>query len=83
MTISVWLKPEVMRRLQEVAARSGLTVPQYVERLAEEAVASVPALPASSSENWESRWRAWASSHQALPSSADDGREGIYAGRGE
>jgi predicted transcriptional regulator len=83
MTITVRLNPEVMQRLQEVASRSGLTVPQYVERLAEEAVVSVPAPLDSSSEKWESRWRAWASSHRALPSTVDDDREGIYAGRGE
>jgi hypothetical protein len=82
MTITLRLNAEVERRLAEEAARSGLTVEQYVERLAEQSVA-VGRAAATSPEVWEAEWRAWAAGHQALPSAADDDRESIYAGRGE
>lgn len=34
-------------------------------------------------EQWAARLRAWVDSHPARPVTVDDGREGLYAGRGE
>jgi hypothetical protein len=54
-------------------------VPRETARLAE----AVPAGPVVSPESWEMTWRAWAASHKAMPSAAEDDRDSIYAGRGE
>ncbi len=83
MNVTLRLTAEVERKLKEEAARNGVTVDAYIERLAEEAVSSIQVPPSPSAQNWENQWRAWAASHKALPSVADDDREGIYAGRGE
>jgi hypothetical protein len=83
MDITLRLNADVERRLIEEAARNGLTVEEYIKRLAEQTVTGGPAAPAIPPESWEAEWRAWAAGHRALPSVADDDRESIYAGRGE
>ncbi len=83
MNITLQLSPEVGRRLEEVAAISGLTVEEYIRRLAEQSVSGAPPNPPLRAEEWVAQWRAWTASHQALPQPADDDRESINAGRGE
>jgi hypothetical protein len=83
MNITLKLTPQVERRLNEEAAKRGITVEQYVQQLAEQSVSSSGAAPAVSPRDWESEFRLWAASHAALPRPAADDRESIYAGRGE
>jgi hypothetical protein len=83
MDITLRLDAEVERRLREAAARNGLPVEEHIARLAERSVSSAPPAPTVPPEDWESAFRAWVASHPTLPFVADDGRESIYAGRGE
>jgi hypothetical protein len=83
MNITLRFPAEVERRLAEEAARKGLTLAEYIERLAEQSVSADRSAATPSPDAWEAAWRAWAAGHRALPSAADDDREGIYAGRGE
>jgi hypothetical protein len=83
MTITLRLDAEVERKLREAAAKNGLTLEEHIARLAAQSVASAPAGPTISAEEWATALRAWAASHPTLPFIADDDRESIYAGRGE
>ena len=83
MTITLRLSAEVELRLREVAARHGLTVDAYVQRLAEQSVSAARDPAAIPQAEWEAEFRAWAASHKPLPYLVDDDRESIYAGRGE
>jgi hypothetical protein len=83
MTITLQLDADLERRLRDEAARRGQTVEQYLERLIEQSLPTVPATAALSAEEWIAQMRAWAESHPPLPYIADDDRESIYAGRGE
>ncbi len=80
MSITLHLNAETERRLREEAVKNSLTLEEYLEQLAEQAVASGSAV---SRETWETAWRAWAASHKPSPRAADDDRDAIYAGRGE
>jgi hypothetical protein len=83
MTITLRLDAETESRLKEEAARNGLTVEEFIQRLAEQAVFGGRPAPVIPQRDWEAELRAWAASHPALPWPADDSRESIYAGRGE
>jgi hypothetical protein len=83
MNITLEFNAEVERKLQEEAARNGLSVEAYIQRLAEQSVGAGPVTSKLSPEEWVVAWRAWAANHKALPQLADDDRESIYAGRGE
>lgn len=81
MTVNLQFDAEVERKLQEAAARDGLTVEAYLQRLAEQSVASRPVSRRMSREEWSAAFRAWLASHKPLPHIADDDRESFYAGR--
>lgn len=83
MNITLRLDQEVERRLKEEAARNGLTVEEYIQRLAEHCVSANRDPAAIPQEEWEAQFRAWAASHKPLPYIVDDDRESIYAGCGE
>jgi hypothetical protein len=83
MSITLQFNAEVERKLQEEAARNGLTVEAYLQRLAEQSVGAGPITATMPPDEWVAAWRAWAASHEASPQLADDDRESIYAGRGE
>ncbi|HBI43027.1 MAG TPA: hypothetical protein DDY78_09250 [Planctomycetales bacterium] len=83
MIITLQLNAEVERKLQEEAARNGLTVEAYIQRLVEQTVAPRPIVAKLPPEEWAAEFRAWVASHKPLPHIADDDRESIYAGRGE
>ena len=83
----------VEQRLKGKAARSGLTLEEYLLRLAvREAEAPEPAAagPAicyppgyASRADWSKALREWAASHPRVDHFVDDSRESIYEGRGE
>jgi hypothetical protein len=83
MNITLKLTPQVERRINEEAAKRGMTVEDYVQLLAEQSVSSSDEAPVVSPADWEWELRLWAASHAALPRPAADDRESIYAGRGE
>jgi hypothetical protein len=91
-TVTLQLEPLAAEKLQEKARLRGQTLEMYLQQLAEEnahaangatAPLVAPLSAIESAEQWSAAWRAWASSHAALPSTADDSRESIYADRGE
>lgn len=83
MSITLQFNAEVERKLQEEAARNGLTVEAYVQRLVEQSIPTSQAPPPLTAEEWVAKWEAWGASHERLPHIADDSRESIYAGCGE
>jgi hypothetical protein len=83
MNITLEFNAEVERKLQEEAARNGLTVEAYIQHLAEQSIAVGPVAHTMPPEEWVAAFRAWVASHKALPHIADDDRESIYAGCGE
>ena len=60
MNISFQLSAEAERRLQQEAARNGLTVAEHIARLAEQSVSLDRSTTAAAAETWEAQWRAWA-----------------------
>ncbi len=76
MTITLRLSAEVERRLLEEAARNGLTVEEYVQRMAEQSVSANRDPAAIPQAEWEAEFRAWAASHKPLPYLVDDDRGG-------
>ncbi len=86
--ITVHLRPEIERLLQEKAVRHGQSLEALLQELAEQeayrihSVAS-SAMEATSADLWISRWRSWAAGHPNSAVIADDSRESIYEGRGE
>jgi hypothetical protein len=83
MTITLTLSPEVEQRLTDRAARDGLTVELFVQRLVEQSVPTTPDASSMPYEEWRRLFLEWAASHPPLPGSVDDDRDSIYAGRGE
>jgi hypothetical protein len=83
MDITLQLDADLERRLRDEAARRGQTVEQYLERLIEGSLPTVPATAALSAEEWIAQLRAWAASHTPAPVRVDDSRESIYADRAE
>jgi|GEM_PF-700931 len=89
MTLMLDLSPETECLLKEKAKRAGLTLEDYVKKLAEQEVGSAngpsPSFADLPAEAWSAKWRAWANADRHLPGGivVDDSRESIYAGRGE
>ena len=89
---TVNLPQSVEQRLKGKAARSGVTLEEFLLRLAvreaqapepagSDSVISYPPEYASRIE-WSKALREWAASHPRVDHFVDDSRESIYAGRG-
>ena len=83
MKVTLRLSAETGQRLKDEAARQGMTVEEFVQRLAEQSIASCPAASNLPYEEWVKQFREWAASHETGPGPVDDDRDSIYAGRGE
>ena len=84
MTLHLPLSAETEAKLRERAAASGKDVVEIVAEAIEEKLAADPDENGDlAPERWITEWNAWAANHRTLDSVADDGRESIYAGRGE
>jgi hypothetical protein len=84
MTVTLSLRPETEKNLREQAAHAGMSLEAYLERLVVTSAGSASRTPEMRTPGeWIGEWRAWAASHRALAGPADDGRESIYADRGE
>ena len=86
-TIDFQLGSKTEQLLQQKAARRGLSLEAYLQRVAErEALqpdsADYPTAETTAADAWVERWRAWAQGHSASVAVADDSRESIYDGRG-
>jgi hypothetical protein len=79
------IKPETAEMLAAQARARGLSVDDYLRTLLPSTNGDLepPLYQAATPEDWVRAFREWAASHAALPSIADDSREGIYQGRGE
>jgi hypothetical protein len=81
MTVTIDLRPEIEASLAAIAARNGVTLPEYISRLVEQQV------PTPSQLSPAERAAAWRNSVKDIPYSpplSDEAisRESIYAGRG-
>ena len=92
MVLHLDFSPEIEARLRERAAALGKDINQFVvetiqERLGNGLSASLPTFPSAkpqeSAAAWIARFDAWVESHPRRGYVADDGRDSIYAGRGE
>jgi hypothetical protein len=88
MAIQIQLPTEIEMRLKAKAAQRRQTLEEYLQEVAfREAQTgnggTVPTQSDLTPEELSTLWRAWVTSHRALPAVADDSRETIYAGRGE
>ncbi len=92
--LTIQLRPETEQKLRERAALTGVTLEKYLHQLIEHAAEESDANGAApgekppsggqqSADAWVASLKAWAASHQSLPTLADDSRESIYEGRGE
>ncbi len=69
--------------LEAQAKALGLTLPDYLRRIAGNGSHVADAASDMPHDQWSARLRAWAAGFPTLPRVADDTRESIYAGRGE
>ena len=93
MDIKISLSPEAEAKLKARAAARGQDVGQYAAEIVEQAVSAVAAVgqpvsqpvPSDRLASWNAFVARMCESGAKLPPGyvADDGRDGIYAGRGE
>lgn len=79
MTVKLDLPPELIQKLQEAAAHSGVDLDHFVAEALREHVRSVPKTEADR-DAWLTRFRRWADSFPQV-TTLDDSRDSIYPDR--
>ena len=86
MTVTISLPPETEAELHHQAAITGKDVSTLVREAVVEKLASGTGFRNPNDlpyEQWVAEFDAWAASHKAVGHFVDDGRESVYAGRGQ
>ena len=84
--MTVKLSSELEARIRERAAASGQDVEAFVLQAVAEKLADADSQTSTGSRNhdeWKKKLQAWIDLHPIVTHFVDDGRESIYAGRGE
>jgi len=86
MTLELQVTSETEARIREQAAAAGQDVSTFVLQAVNEKLADINSQPSRGSrkdQDWQEKLRAIIDLHPVVTHFVDDGRESIYAGRGE